>query len=73
MVGVAVGVKDGVESIELFAHGLKTEVGRGVDDYVATVVGEEDGGPGAFVAGVGRFADSAVAGERGNAHGGAGT
>ncbi len=73
MIGVAVSVKDRVEPIQLFAHGLKAEVGRGVDDHVMAVVGEKHRGAGALVARVGGFAHGAVTGERRDAHGGAGT
>jgi hypothetical protein len=73
VIGVAVRVKNGVEPIQLFAHGLKAEVRRGVDDDIVTVECEKDGWPGALVARVGGFADSTMASERGDAHGRAGT
>ncbi len=77
VVGVAVGVEDGVDVADVLADGLGVEVGAGVDEDGVVVVGEADGGPGAAVARVsvgrdGGGADGAVAAERGDAHGGAG-
>src|ERR1700732_2942517 len=72
VIGVAVSVKNGVESIQFFAQGLEAEVRRSVDDNVVGVIGKQDGGPGALVSRVGGFANSTVAGERGYAHGRAG-
>ena len=76
VVGVAVGVEDGVEAADAGADGLGVEVGAGVDDDVVAFPGDEDGGPGAAVARVaggrsGGGADGAVAAERGDAHRGA--
>jgi hypothetical protein len=78
VVGVAVGVEDGVDVAEVLADGLGVEVGAGVDEDGVVIVGEADGGPGAAIARVsggrdGGGTDRAVAAERGNAHGGAGT
>ena len=77
VVGVAVGVEDGVDAADFFADGLGVKVGAGVDEDGVAVVGEADGRPGAAVARVpvgrdGGGADGAVAAERGDAHGGAG-
>ena len=74
---MAVGVEDGVDAADVFADGLGVEVGAGVDEDGAVVVGEADGGAGAAVArvafgGDGGAADGTVAAERGDAHGGAG-
>ena len=76
VVGVAVGVEDGVDAADVFADGLGVEVGAGVDEDGVAVVGEADGGPGAAVARIavrrdGGGADGAVAAERGHAHRGA--
>jgi hypothetical protein len=80
VVGVAVGVEDGVDGVEVLAHGLDVEVLAGVDEDVVAwfcgaegSVGDDDGGAGAAVgrAGfVGRGADGAGAAEGGNRHGG---
>ncbi len=77
VVGVAVGVEDGVDVAEVLADGLGVEVGAGVDEDDVVVVGETDGGTGAAVTRVsggrdGGGADRAVAAERRDAHGGAG-
>ena len=50
VVGVAVGVEDGVDAADVLADGLGVEVGAGVDEDGVVVVGEADGGPGAAVA-----------------------
>ena len=50
VVGVAVGVEDGVEAADVFADSLGVEVGAGVDEDVVAGVGDEDGGTGAAVA-----------------------
>ena len=50
VVGVAVGVEDGVDAADIFAEGLGVEVGAGVDEDGVVVVGEADGGAGAPVA-----------------------
>ena len=71
VVGVGVRVEDGVELSDVFAQGLFAKVGRGVDENVAVVVGEQDGGTGAAIAGIGGMTDGAVAGDGGNAHRGA--
>jgi len=52
MVGVAVGIEDGVEAADAFANRLRVEVGAGVDDDIVAIPGYEDGGTGAAVAGV---------------------
>ena len=75
VVGVAVGVEDGVEAADVLADGLCVEVGAGVDDDVVVVPGDQDGGAGSAVAGVSirghcGGADGAVAAQRGDAHGG---
>ncbi len=49
VVGVAVGVEDGVEVADVFAEGLGVEVGAGVDDDGVVLPGDEDGGAGAAV------------------------
>ena len=52
VVGVAVGEEDGVELWNTDAEGLVAEVGGGVDNDVAVVEAEPDGGAEAVVAGV---------------------
>jgi len=49
VVGVAVGVEDGVDAADVLADGLGVEVRAGVDEDGAIVVGEADGGTGAAV------------------------
>ncbi len=49
VVGVAVGVEDGVDVADAFAEGLRVEVGAGVDEDDVAVVRETDGGAGAAV------------------------
>jgi hypothetical protein len=74
VVGMAVGVEDGVDGAEVFADGLGVEVLAGVDQDIMVVPGDEDGGARAAVGRgrvVGGGADGAVAAERGDAHGGA--
>ena len=72
VVGVGVGVENGVEAADAGAEGLGAEVGSGIDEDVAAVVGDEDGGAEAIVAGVGGSADVAVATDGGHAYAGAG-
>jgi len=73
VVGVTVGVEDGVDATDVFPDGLGVEVRAGVDEDDVAVVGEADGGPGATitlvaVGGDGGGADRAVTAERGHAH-----
>jgi len=49
VVGVAVGVEDGVEAAKALAHGLGVEVRAGVDDDVVAFPRDEDRGAGAAV------------------------
>ena len=77
VVGVVVGVEDGVDTAEALAEGLRVEVGAGVDEDGVVVVLDTDGRAGAPVAWVaagidGGATDGAGATERGDAHGGAG-
>ena len=75
VVGVAVGVEDGVEAADVFADGLGVEVGTGVDEDVCgrcrrcRIEGRVRRLRRAGAVRVG--ADGAVAAERGDAHGGA--
>ena len=71
MVGVRVGVEDGVEAVDAFAHGLGAEVGRGVDDDIAAVVGKQDRWARAFVVRISGIANGAMTRESGHAHRGA--
>jgi hypothetical protein len=78
VVGVMVGVEDGVDAGELLPDGLRVEVGTGVDEDGLVVEVEADAGAGAAIAVValgrdGGGADGAGAAERGNAHAGAGS
>ncbi len=50
MVGVSVGVEDGINVAQAFANGLRVEVRAGVDEDGAAVVVDADGGAGAAVA-----------------------
>ena len=78
VVGVAVGVEDGVEAAEALAHRLGVEVWAGVDDDVVALPGDKDRGTGAAVMRIGRRkmrlrrrrrdADIAHASQRGDAH-----
>ena len=43
MIGMGVSVENCVEAIEVRGHGLGTEVGRGVDDDVASAIREQHG------------------------------
>ena len=54
--------QDGVETIEVDAESLLAEIGSGVDYYVLSVTGEQQGGAQAIVVGIFRGADAAVAG-----------
>ncbi len=77
VVGVAVGVEDGVDVADVLADGLGVEVRAGVDEDDVVVVGEAERGAGAAIARVsiwrnGRGADGAVAAQRRDTHGGAG-
>ena len=67
MIGVAVGIEDGIEAGNGGAEGLGSEIGRGIDDDAEVFVFEPDGGAESAVAGVGGGTDAAVAGEHGNA------
>ena len=71
VIGVGVGVEDGVELRDVFAQCLLAEVGRGVDNNVAAVVCEHDRRTGAAVVGIGGMANRAIAPDGGNAHRGA--
>ena len=75
MVGVGVGVEDGVDAMEMGAEGLFAEVGAGVDEDGACGLSlsplDEDGGTEAFVVWVRGGADGAVAAQGGHSHGGA--
>ena len=71
MVGVSVRKNDGIEAFESLTQGLKAEVGRGIDDHVMILAGDQNRRPGTIVVGVLGTADAAMAAEAGNAHGGA--
>ena len=73
MVGVGVSVENCVEAIEVRGHGLGAEVGRCVDDDIASAIREQDGWARALVVRIFRFANCAMASERGDAHRCAGT
>lgn len=77
VIGVTVGVEYGVDVTDVFADGLRVEVGAGVDEDGVVVVVEADGGAGSAIARVsvwrdGGSADGAVAAEGRHPHGGAG-
>ena len=71
VVGVGVGVEDGVDGHDALADSLGVEVGAGVDEDGVVVIRERDGWASAAVGvsrDVGSSADRARAAERGNAH-----
>ena len=73
VIGVAVGVEDGIDATNAFAQGLGVEVGAGIDQHGVVVVGEPDGWAGAAVVRVsigrrGGGAYGAVATEGGHTH-----
>ena len=43
MIGVSVRVENCVQAIEMRGHRLGAEVGRCVDDDIASAIGEQDG------------------------------
>jgi len=61
VVGVTVGEKNGVETIQAGAHGLLAKIRSGVNYDVPAVAREKDGRAEAFVVRVGRTADAARA------------
>jgi hypothetical protein len=73
VVGVGVGIEDGVEIGYSGAEGLGAEVRGGVDDDVFAGEVEPNGGAEAVIAGVGGGADVAIAANGGDADAGAGT
>src|SRR5260370_23569354 len=42
MIGVAMGVEHGIDAANVFAQGLSVEVGAGIDQHRAAVVGKPD-------------------------------
>ena len=73
VVGVAVGEKNGFETIEMGGESLGAEIGSGVNDDVLAIAREKDGRSETLVVRIGGLADSAVAADGGNSHGSAGT
>src|SRR5215831_13631063 len=63
---------DRVKMIEADAQGLGAEVGRGIDEDVASFVADENGGAQAVVTWIGGGADGAVAADGGYARTGPG-
>jgi hypothetical protein len=72
VIGVGVGIKDGIEVVESGAEGLVAQVRRGVNEDAGGAELEQDRGAEAFVAWVGRVAHLARAADHGNAYAGAG-
>jgi len=72
VISVAVGEKNGFETIEARGEGLGAEIGGGVNDDVLAVAGEEDGGAQALVVRICGLADGTVAADGGDSHGGSG-
>lgn len=72
MVGVGVGIENGVDSWDFFSQGLEAEVRAGVDDDAFAVYLEPGACSRSFVARVARAADGAVAADEGDSTGGAG-
>jgi hypothetical protein len=73
VIGMAVGVNDGIEAGNPGPEGLGAEVGRGVDDHAEFVVLKPDRRSEAAVAGVVGGANPALAGEHGDALRGTGS
>src|SRR5262249_1433004 len=69
MIGMRVGVNDGVDPPDLFADGLLAEVRGGVGENEFSGEFEQDRRPAAPVVGIGRVADGAVAANGGHSHG----
>jgi len=61
VVGVAVGIQNGIDAANSFAHGLSVKVRAGVNQDRVAIVGDADGGPSAAVVGIGGGADGTVA------------
>ena len=72
VVGVGVGDEGGVEVADVGAEALLAEVWAGVDEPLGEAVIDEEGAAEPLVAGVGGETDRAVAGDHGDASGGAG-
>ena len=70
---MAVREQDGVEAIESGAHGLLAKVGSGVNDHIAAVPCQQNGGAEALVVRIGGVANVTRAAKRRHAHGSAGT
>ena len=73
VVGVAMRKNDAVQAIDARAESLGAEIRGGVDDHILAVVREQQRRAKTLVPGIAGIADRAVAAERGDAHGGAGT
>ncbi len=66
VVGVGVGVKDGVDAGDVGAQGLGAEIGRGVDQDIFAGVLHQDGGAEAVIARIGGGAGGAGAADGGD-------
>jgi len=72
MIGMAMGVDNGVQAGDGGAKSLGSKIGGGVDDHAEVLVLHPDRGSETSVPGVRGGADAAVAGEHGNTLGSAG-
>ncbi len=73
MVGVLVGVQDGVNQWDSFPQQLGTQIGRGVDEQIALGQLEHDRAARPVVSRVVALANGAIAPDRWHANAGAGT
>src|SRR5262249_15694091 len=69
VVGVSMGINDGVDVRNVLADGLLAKVRRGVNDYTAAAVLQHDRGASAAVTRIAGMTDGARAPDGGHAHG----
>ncbi len=72
VVGVGMGVDDGVDHVDMVGDALKAKFRRGIDENALAGIGEDDGWAGALVARIGAGARLTVAANHGNPGAGAG-
>src|SRR5712691_58753 len=73
MVGMSMRQQDRIEAVDAGAQCLLAEIRRGIDDHVLPVAREQQGRAEPFIPRIIRTANAAVAAQRGNAHGCAGS
>jgi len=71
VIGVSVREEDGIEPLKANAKGLLAKIGRGVNNDVLTLAGEQQRRAEAVVTRVCRSANTAMTAERRDAHGSA--